>query len=200
VFLVVVAGAGVSPGVLALVLQASGLGGGRGAPPARALAAPQAGLISSLAKGVIQADIDWGLIELGALIGVVLIFVDMGIGKLIKGAHLAPLAVGLGIYLPTSSTLMVVVGAFVGWYFDKRAERGANPAAVKQLGVLLASGLIVCESLMLIVIAGLVVFWRPDPLKLVGPGFATPGLVLGGLAFAAVTFVLYRWVARLGRQ
>jgi hypothetical protein len=52
---------------------------------------------------------------------------------------------------------------------------------------------------MLIVIAALVVFWRPDPIKLVGAGFAMPGLVLGGLAFAAITVVLYRWVARLGR-
>jgi hypothetical protein len=94
---------------------------------------------------------------------------------------------------------MVVVGAFAGWYYDRRAERGPNPAAVKQLGVLLASGLIVGESLMLIVIAALVVFWRPDPIKLVGAGFAMPGLVLGGLAFAAITVVLYRWVARLGR-
>ena len=196
----VIAGAAVIPPVLDLVQQAYGFVGAPGADPSRALAAPQAGLISSLAQGVIQADIDWDLIKLGALIGVVLIVVDIGIGKVIKGAHLAPLAVGLGIYLPTSSTLMVVVGAFAGWYYDRRADRGANPAAVKQLGVLLASGLIVGESLMLILIAGLVVFWRPDPLKLVGPGFAMPGLVLGGLAFAAVTVVLYRWVARLGRQ
>ena len=29
--------------------------------------------------------------------------------------RLPPLAVGLGIYLPTPSTLMVVVGAVVGW-------------------------------------------------------------------------------------
>ncbi len=62
-------------------------------------------------------------------------------------AHLSPLAVGLGIYLPTQSTLMVVVGAIVGWYFDRRAERASNPEATKQLGVLLASGMIVGEGL-----------------------------------------------------
>src|SRR3546814_5170376 len=40
------------------------------------------------------------------------------------------------IYLPTSTTLMIVVGAIVGWYFDKRAERGPKPESTKQLGVL----------------------------------------------------------------
>ena len=34
-----------------------------------------------------------------------------------------PLAVGLGIYLPTQSTLMIVVGAIVGWFYDRRADR-----------------------------------------------------------------------------
>jgi putative OPT family oligopeptide transporter len=195
----VIAGAAVIPPVLDLVQQAYGFAGAPGAGP-QALAAPQAGLISSLAQGVIENSIDWNLIGIGVAIGVALIVLDVVIGKVIKGAHLAPMAVGLGIYLPTSATLMVVVGAIVGWYYDKRAERGANAEGVKQLGVLLASGLIVGESLMLIVLAALVVFWRPDPIKLVGAGFAMPGLVLGGVAFAAVTFVLYRWVARLGRQ
>jgi putative OPT family oligopeptide transporter len=195
----VIAGAAVIPPVLDLVQQAYGFAGAPGAGP-QALPAPQAGLISSLAQGVIEGNIPWYLIKIGAGIGVALIVLDVLIGKVIKGAHLAPMAVGLGIYLPTSSTLMVVVGAFVGWYYDKRAERGPNADGVKQLGVLLASGLIVGESLMLIVLAGLVVFWRPDPIKLVGPGFAMAALVLGGIAFAATSFVLYRWVARLGRQ
>jgi putative OPT family oligopeptide transporter len=195
----VIAGAAVIPPVLNLVQQAYGFAGAPGADPTRALPAPQAGLISSLAQGVIENNIDWNLILIGACIGVALIVLDLVIGKVIKGAHLAPMAVGLGIYLPTSSTLMVVVGAVVGWYYDRRAERGANAEGVKQLGVLLASGLIVGESLMLIVIAAMVVFWKPDPLKLVGPGFAMPALVLGGVAFAVVAFVLYRWVARLAR-
>jgi putative OPT family oligopeptide transporter len=196
----VIAGAAVIPPVLDLVGQAYGFVGAPGADPSRALAAPQAGLISSLASGVIENKIDWSLIGIGAGIGVALIVLDVVIGKVIKGAHLAPMAVGLGIYLPTSSTLMVVVGAVVGWYYDRQAARGKNADGVKQLGVLLASGLIVGESLMLIVIAALVVFWRPDPLKLVGPGFATYGLILGGVAFTAVAFVLYRWVARMGRE
>jgi len=108
--------------------------------------------------------------------------------------------VGLGIYLPTASTLMVVVGSVVGWLFDRRADRGPKSEATKQLGVLLASGLIVGESIIGVVIAAIVAFsGKGAPLALVSPSFANTAEVLGGLAFIAIVVVLYRWVARLAR-
>ena len=110
----VIAGAAVIPPVLSLVNQAYGFTGAPGVDPTKALAAPQAGLISALAQGVIQNNIDWSLIGIGAAIGVVLIVLDEVLRRTTKHAHLSPLAVGLGIYLPTSATLMVVVGAVVG--------------------------------------------------------------------------------------
>jgi putative OPT family oligopeptide transporter len=196
----VLVGAAVIPPVLDLVNQAYGFAGMPGAGP-RALAAPQAGLISALAQGVIQGNIDWSLIILGGAIGVVLIIVDAVLGRSSKSASLPPLAVGLGIYLPTSTTLMVVVGAIVGWYFDKRAELGRDPAATRQLGVLLASGMIVGESIIGVVIAAIVVFsGKEAPLALVGPGFGTAAIWLGGIAFMVVNTGLYLWIARMGRR
>ncbi|QRP62534.1 oligopeptide transporter, OPT family [Rhodanobacter sp. FDAARGOS 1247] len=196
----VLVGAAVIPPVLDLVNQAYGFAGMPGVDPARALAAPQAGLISALAQGVIQGNIDWSLIILGGAIGVVLIIIDAVLGRASKSASLPPLAVGLGIYLPTSTTLMVVVGAIVGWYFDKRADRARDPEATKQLGVLLASGMIVGESIIGVVIAAIVVFsGKEAPLALVGGGFANAAIWIGGIAFIAVNVALYRWVARLGR-
>jgi hypothetical protein len=106
-----------------------------------------------------------------------------------------PLAVGLGIYLPTQSTLMIVVGAVVGWVFDQRANRTPKPEATKQLGVLLASGLIVGESIIGVILSAIVVFsGKAAPLALVGPGFETAGIFIGGVAFAVIAFVLYRWI------
>jgi putative OPT family oligopeptide transporter len=196
----VLVGAAVIPPVLDLLNQAYGFAGTPGVDPARALAAPQAGLISALAQGVLQGSIDWSLIVLGGAIGAALIVLDEVLGRTSKSAHLPPLAVGLGIYLPTSTTLMIVVGAVVGWYFDKRAERTAKPAAVKQLGVLLASGMIVGESIIGVVIAAIVVFsGKGAPLALVGAGFGTAAIWIGGAAFVAVNLALYMWVARLGR-
>jgi amino acid transporter len=99
---------------------------------------------------------------------------------------------------------MVVVGSFVGWYFDRRADRSAKPESTKQLGVLLASGLIVGESIVGVLIAALVAFAdklgfsnQQAPLSLVGPGFEEAAQWIGGIAFAAIVFIMYRWVARM---
>ena len=195
----VIAGAFVIPPVLDLVNHAYGFVGAPGAElRPHPLPAPQAGLISSLAQGVIAADIDWSLIRIGAVIGVAIIVVDEILSRTTKHMRIPPLAVGLGIYLPTQSTLMIVVGAVVGWVFDQRAERTARPDATKQLGVLLASGMIVGEGILGVVISAIVVFSGSGaPLAVVGPKFETAGILIGGIAFAVIAFVLYRWILRM---
>jgi putative OPT family oligopeptide transporter len=197
----VIAGAIVIPPVLDLLNHAYGFLGAPGVDPAHALPAPQAGLISALAQGVIQNNIDWSLIGIGAVIGAGIIVLDAILGATTQSVRLPPLAVGLGIYLPTSTTLMIVVGAIVGWYFDKRADRTPKAEATKQLGVLLASGLIVGESIIGVVVAAIVVFsGKSSPLALVGDSFENASIWIGGIAFAAVTFLMYRWIARLGQK
>jgi putative OPT family oligopeptide transporter len=194
----VIAGAAIIPPILDLLNRAYGFAGAPGPHHEHPLPAPQAGLISALAQGVIQNNVDWSLIEIGGVIGVGIIIVDILLRRLTSGAHLSPLAVGLGIYLPTQSTLMVVVGAVAGYLFDRRAERRAKPESTKQLGVLLASGMIVGEGLIGVLVAALVAFSGKDfPLALVGEAFANNAAVwLGGAAFALVIFLLYRRVAR----
>ncbi len=199
----VLVGAVVIPPVMDLLQHTYGFLGAPGADPSRALPAPQAGLISALAQGVITGDVPWDMIGLGAGIGVAIIILDEMLGLTRKGPRLPPLAVGLGIYLPTSTTLMVVVGALVGAWFDRRAAR--RPAeqadATRQLGVLLASGLIVGESLLAVVFAGLVAFSGKDaPIALVGEGFQIPAIWIGGVMFVVTVAVLYRWIMRMGRS
>jgi putative OPT family oligopeptide transporter len=197
----VIAGAAIIPPILDLLNHAYGFAGAPGPYHEHPLPAPQAGLISALAQGVIQNNVDWSLLRIGAVVGVLVIAADEGLRRFTRSAHLSPLAVGLGIYLPTQSTLMVVVGAIAGWYFDRRAARGPNAASIKQLGVLLASGLIVGEGLVGVLIAAFVAFSGKDfPLALVGDEFADHAAVwIGGGAFALTAFLLYRWVARLRR-
>ena len=203
----VLAGAAIIPPILDLLNQAYGFAGTPGAG-ARALPAPQAGLISALASGVIQNNIDWSLIKVGAWIGVVVIALDELLRRTTKSIHLAPLAVGLGIYLPTQSTLMVVVGAVIGWWYDRRADRSPKPESTKQLGVLLASGMIVGEGLIGVLVAALVGFSEQlgfsnhdFPLNLVSDAYANgPAVWVGGLAFAGAIAVLYVWVSRMSRS
>jgi len=198
----VIAGALVIPPVLDLVNHAYGFVGAPGVElRPNPLPAPQAGLISSLAQGVISGEIDWSLIRTGGFIGVCIIVLDEILARTTRHMRIPPLAVGLGIYLPTQSTLMIVVGAVVGWFFDKQADRSRKPEATKQLGVLLASGLIVGEGLIGVVISALKAFSGKDaPLAVVGSGFATAGKIIGGLAFVAIVAVLYRWIWQLANR
>jgi hypothetical protein len=95
---------------------------------------------------------------------------------------------------------MVVVGAIVGWY-NRRADRAPKPEATKQLGVLLASGLIVGESLLGVILAAIVAFSGSNaPIALVGSGFETASIWIGGIVFVVSLVVLYRWIARLARS
>jgi putative OPT family oligopeptide transporter len=191
------AGAVIIPPILDLLNHAYGFAGAPGVNPARALAAPQATLISALARGVIQGDLDWNLIGSGILIGVGVIVLDIVVRK-VSPAQLPPLAVGLGIYLPTETTLMIVVGAIVGWAYDRRAARTANPERTRQLGVLMASGLIVGESLVGVLLAAIVVFsGKSAPLALVGDGFAEAAVWVGGIVFGVTIVALYSWLNRV---
>lgn len=194
----VAAGALVIPFILNLLNQAFGFEGG---PPAivegtQTLAAPQATLISALARGVIGGDLRWDLIGLGAAIGVVVIILDVVISSATKGRmKLPPLAVGIGFYLPAAVTTMLVIGAVAGWLYE-RTIKGTSFADVgRRMGVLLASGLIVGESLFGVLTAGVIVATRDDaPFAMLPEGSSWPAGVAGVIAFFGLAFALYAWV------
>jgi putative OPT family oligopeptide transporter len=193
----VIFGSIVIPPILDLLNHAYGFAGSpalHGASGQQPLPAPQATLISTLAKGVISGDIPWNLIGIGVLAGFGIIAIDE-ILRATRNLALAPLAVGLGIYLPPGTILPVVIGAVVGHFYNRRATRARNPEATRRLGVLLASGLIVGESLFGVLNAGIIVI-RGSPFTLAGDSFATASNVLGAIAFAVTIAALYNWIAR----
>jgi uncharacterized oligopeptide transporter (OPT) family protein len=135
------------------------------------------------------------MIEIGAAVGAGIVLLDeiLRMGKLLR---IPPLAVGLGIYLPMEATLPVVVGAVIGWLYN-RSVRGEH---AERLGVLVASGLIVGESLFGVINAGLIVGFNKDaPLAIVGPDFGF-GDVLAFAGFAGLTALLYAWLLRRARK
>jgi putative OPT family oligopeptide transporter len=168
----------------------------QGAPGAKAtaLAAPQAQLISAIAQGVLGGNLDWNLIGLGAIIGAVVVAVDELLRKTKRGA-LPPLAVGMGIYLPMALTLLIPIGSLLGYLYEKWAARSQNPEFAQRMGVLLATGLIVGESLFGVVFAGIVAATGKDaPLAVVSDfGLAIP---LGILVFAVSVLGLYAWTRK----
>jgi putative OPT family oligopeptide transporter len=209
----VIAGAIVIPPILELVYQAYGFAGALphpGMDPNKALGAPQATLMSTLATGILSGKLDWTMIGIGVAVGVVLIIVDEILKKLGGVARLPPLAVGLGIYLPSSVTTPVTIGAIVAWLADRHLKKRAARESVttsgaafeayaeipRRRGTLLAAGLIVGESLVGVLMAGLIVAAdNQAPLALVGDSFEPISEWLAGIFFLIACIDLYRRVA-----
>jgi putative OPT family oligopeptide transporter len=183
------------PVVLNLLAKAYGFSG---APDlhsiaSQPLAAPQANLMAALAQGVIGGKLNWNMIEIGAGVGAGIVLLDE-ILRMAKLVRLPPLAVGLGIYLPMEATLPVVLGAVIGWIYN----RSVKSERAERLGVLVASGMIVGESLFNVIIAGLIVAFNKDaPLAVVGSSF--PADAVGILGFVGLIAVLYGWLKRRAR-
>ena len=197
----VAAGASVIPFVLNLLAKAYGFAGAANVgvlDPEHPLPAPQATLISALAQGVIGGNLQWKMLGIGTLVGVGLILLDTLLGAMNK-LRIPPLAVGIGIYLPMSATFAVVVGAVISYWYDGVARRSRNPERTERLGTLVASGLIVGESLWGVINAGLIVGLSNDaPIGLVAEDFpAAPWL--GVLCFVGILILLYSWMVRRSR-
>jgi putative OPT family oligopeptide transporter len=198
----VLAGAIVIPPILSLLNDAYGFAGGVNAmgSSAHALPAPQATLISTLAKGVISGDVRWDLLGIGALVGLAVVAVDELLRKFTRFS-LPPLGVGIAIYLPSSAILATVFGAVIGWVYDSWVKGSPSGEVARRLGVLLASGFIVGEGLFSVALAvPIVITGNGDIMAVVGDAFANTGLVLGGTAFAITVIGLYIWTRFLARD
>ena len=108
------------------------------------LAAPQATLMKTVIEGVLQADLPWGLVLIGAAFA--------GVAELL-GTPSLPFAVG--IYLPLSTMTPVFVGGCIRYFVEKGAKNNTEKLEKrKEQGMLLGSGLIAGEGLMGVLIAG----------------------------------------------
>src|SRR4051794_30657623 len=198
VVLGVVFGALAIPPILDLLNTAFTFQGAPGAKPT-ALAAPQAAIISTIAQGVLGGSLDWGLIKQGAIIGAVAVAVDEALKAFSgKRLHLPPLAIGMGISLPLEADLLIPVGAVLGWFYNRWALQSKSPAFAERMGVLMATGLIVGESIMGVVYAGAVAGGgkggSPGSAQVLAPGPPFSALVIVSLlVFAAAVGGLYLW-------
>ncbi len=202
------AGSLVIPPVLNLLDVTMGFAGAPGANPETALPAPQASLISSLAQGVLGGTLRWDLIGLGGAIVAEIIVIDELLGRRAgaagsKGFRLPPLGVAMGMYLPISIILPSALGAVLGHLWDRRADRSSDPERLKRAGVLLATGIVVGDSLFGLFFAGAVALLGEDPLAIVGDDFATAAQLVGAAALAALIWWgydrTYRGARKLGR-
>ncbi|WJY72969.1 OPT family oligopeptide transporter [Corynebacterium auriscanis] len=191
----VIFGSIVIPPILELMLKGFGFAGAPGAG-ADALPAPQAALLSSVAKGIFGNSLDWGLIGLGAAIGAVVIVINEVLSKTGEFS-LPPLAVGMGMYLPASLTLVIPIGALLGYLYNKWADKQANAERTKRMGVLMATGLIVGESLFGVLNAGIIAATSDSSaLAVVGEDFAKTAQWIGLALFVVLVGMVYNYLKK----
>lgn len=171
----------ISP-VLNILYQAYGFIGAMPRPdmdPTQALAAPQANLMSTIAQGIFKNNIEWVYIQFGALVGLVIIIIDKLLRK--KGMALPPLAVGIGIYLPASVNMALAIGGIMAYvvnkYLRKKKLSEEEYKLSQNRGTLFASGLIVGECLLGVIIACITV------VSMTNSGNDAPLAIFGDYAF-----------------
>ena len=190
----VVFGSLVIPPILQVMLNGFGFQGMEGAGE-DALAAPQAALMSSVASGIFDSSLDWNLIFIGMAIGAVLIIIDELLRKFTDKYSLSPLAAGMGMYLPAALTIVIPIGAILGTFYDKWAAKQSHPEFAKRMGTLLATGLIVGESLFGVVNAGIIAAAGGEsPLEIFEGGASAT--VVGVILFIIALTFIYRWTKR----
>ena len=205
-----VVGALVIAPVLNLLYEAYGFAGAMPRPgmdPAQALSAPQATLMTTIAQGIFTQQLAWEYIYIGIGVGVVLVLVDLALKRTTKTLCLPPLAVGMGIYLPPVIQTPLVVGAVLGYFLNRHLRQTAGPeaeAAGLRRGTLFASGLIVGESIVGVLLAALIVVsvssgGGENPLAIAGADFADTAEILGLLVFFVI-LVLFSKVVLSGKK
>ncbi len=130
------------------------------------LAAPQASLMTTIARGIFSHQLDWTMIFIGLVLGVIIIFTDLILAKHHAKFRLPALAVGLGIYLPPSVTTPIFAGTLLSWIIKRYTyvnakKNNLDPKVqfkkVDRKAALIASGLIVGESLIGVILAVVIV-------------------------------------------
>ncbi|MXV09400.1 oligopeptide transporter, OPT family [Xanthomonas sp. LMG 9002] len=142
--------------VLNLLAQAYGIGAATPQHP-NALAAPQATLMASVAKGLFGGELPWTMIGIGAGVGAAIIALDEWLKKTGKRFRVPVLAAAIGIYLPLELMVPIFLGGLLTHLVERfhkiRADDEEGRDRVHRPGTLFAAGLITGEALMGIAIA-----------------------------------------------
>lgn len=205
-----VVGAAVISPVLELLYNAYGFADAmprEGMDASQALSAPQATLMLAITRGIFTHQLNWTMILIGMAVGVGLIVVDEIMKRTCKVARIPVLAVGIGIYLPPTVAAPIVAGALLAWLLERALRRRAAAAnqpydrfaeAANRRGVLIASGLIVGESLVGVLMAAIIGGTGSEaPLAIAGEAFAGMASYLGLAVFVLVAVLFWRRVMRL---
>lgn len=140
------------------------------------LAAPQATLMKMITEGVMEGNLPWNLVFIGAAIAVVIEIV---------GIPVLPFAIG--IYLPVQLNACIMIGGLIRLVLDKMKKDEEKKKSIINDGVLFCSGMIAGEGLIGIALALLAVFGVDKMINLSGM-FGIPQYIMdiGGIVLLAI--------------
>ncbi len=150
-----------------------------------ALPAPQAMLMKLVVDGVIDQQLPWNLVMIGAGIAVAVYFL-----------RIPPLPFAVGVYLPLSTMAPVFLGGMLRWLMTRRkSEEEADRR--KEQGVLFGSGLVGGEGITGVLFAfwvGVVTGKKIEGMPLGLPGWLAQ--VVSVLGIAALMYIIARAAKR----
>ena len=186
-----VSGAVVIGPVLMLLDRAYGFAGVPGAG-ANALAAPQANLMASVARGVFAGSLPWNYILIGCAAAAAIVLLDEIQRARQSQFRLPVLAVAIGIYLPFELSVPIFLGGLIRYAVEKKkasAARLGRPGWSENGGLLFASGLITGEALMGVLLAIPIAALKPA-----GIAFPLFAFSLGGWLGTALLLAVCVWM------
>ena len=148
------------------------------------LAAPQATLMKMIIEGVMESNLPWGLVFIGAFLAIVIE---------ILGIPVLPFAIG--VYLPVHLNACIMVGGIVRLVFDKMNHKEEEKKQIVNDGILYCSGMIAGEGLTGIILAILTIF-GVDQIFDISKYLNVPGIVstIGSLiVFALIILSLLKF-------
>lgn len=164
------------------------------------LPAPQSYVMASIAQGIFLGEMNWAMFVLGVVVALVLIYRDLPV-----------MAVAIGIYLPFTLTLPIMIGGLLKQgtedfvskkveIIDKKRENLSTEETKSRIsglkeklnnqGILFASGMIAGEAIIGVIIAAIVI--GGINMALIGESAAWPGLLVFGYLMLLLAYILLR--------
>jgi putative OPT family oligopeptide transporter len=169
-------------------LKMAALKGYKGGFGGEVLAAPQAGLMANLSRGIVGGEMVWPLIVVGILMAVGFILVQVK----------SPMLVCVGMYLSFETVAAIFVGGIIRWVVDmliaRRKHNDNQKSRIENRGVLLASGLIAGEALVGLVFAA-IAFFNDGRVPNLGEKFfniSHPSYLISVAVFLALGYLLVK--------
>jgi putative OPT family oligopeptide transporter len=165
-------------------------------PGVKALPAPQANLVKSVAEGMFGGSLPIVMIGIGVLIGVLIIFLDLYLKRRGSRWSAPVLAVAVGIYLPLEVSTPVLAGGIIAELvarFHRKHHETDDHEKLSQNGMLFSAGLITGEALIGIFIA--ICIWISNKPEILALGVTLPAAQW--IAAALLLGVCY-WIFRAG--